>query len=134
MRAALTAAGGWLCAFAGGADGLLRALAAFMALDYATGVMRAIAEKKLSSAAGFRGICRKALIIVFVGMAHLADTYALGGGGALRGAVICFYLSNEGLSVLENAVGLGLPVPEKLKDALAQLSSRSADDADGRED
>ena len=120
-QAALTALGGWLGAFLGGVDGLLLALVAFAALDYLTGVLCAIADKTLSSAVGYRGICRKALIFLLVGVGHVLDTHVAGGGAAVRTAVICFYLSNEGISLLENAARLGLPVPERLKNALRQL-------------
>ncbi len=119
MPAALI--GGAVGYFLGGADGLLIALLVFMALDYATGLMCAVADKKLSSAVGFRGICKKVLILMLVGMANIMDVHVLGTGSALRGAVICFYLSNEGVSLLENAAHIGLPIPEKLKDALARL-------------
>ena len=105
-------------------DGLLIALVVFMALDYVTGVMCAIADKKLSSGVGFKGISRKILIILLVGVAHIIDTKVVGTGSALRSAVVCFYLSNEGLSLLENAAHIGLPIPEKLKDTLAQLNRR----------
>ena len=120
-RAAVTALGGWLGYFLGGADGLLLALVAMAVLDYLTGVLCAAADKTLSSAVGYKGICRKALIFILVGVGHILDTYVAGSGAAIRTAVICFYLSNEGLSLLENAARLGLPVPERLKEALRQL-------------
>ena len=124
VQIAETAFGGWLGYFLGGMDGLLIALVVFMALDYVTGVMCAIADKKLSSGVGFKGISRKILIILLVGVAHIIDTKVVGTGSALRSAVVCFYLSNEGLSLLENAAHIGLPIPEKLKDTLAQLNRR----------
>lgn len=119
-----TVLGGWLGYFVGGIDGLLIALLVFVVSDYVTGFMRALADRTLSSAVGFKGICRKVLIFALVGVGHMLDTHVVGTGSALRSAVICFYLSNEGLSVLENAAGLGLPVPEKLKNALDQLHGR----------
>ena len=121
---AVAALGGWLGYFLGGMDGMMIALIVFMTLDYITGVMCAIADKKLSSAVGFKGICKKVLILMLVGLAHIVDLHVIGTGSALRGAVLCFYLSNEGLSLLENAAHLGLPVPDKLKDVLAQLHGR----------
>ena len=124
VQIAVTAFGGWLGYFLGGMDGLLIALVVFMALDYITGVMCAIADKKLSSGVGFKGISRKILIILLVGVAHIIDTKVVGTGSALRSAVVCFYLSNEGLSLLENAAHIGLPIPDKLKDTLAQLNRR----------
>ena len=124
MQMAFAAIGGWLGDFVGGADGLLITLLVFMVLDYITGVMCGIADKKLSSAVGFKGLCRKVVIIALVGVGHVVDMHVIGTGGALRSAVICFYLSNEGVSMLENAAHLGLPVPDKLKDILAQLHNR----------
>lgn len=124
IQMGMTILGGWLGYFLGGMDGLLVALVVFMALDYVTGLMCAVAEKKLSSAVGFRGICKKVLILMLVGLANIVDLHVVGTGSALRGAVICFYLSNEGLSLLENAAHIGLPVPDKLKDVLAQLHRR----------
>ena len=117
--------GGWLGWFLGGCDGLLYALLAFVAADYITGVMCAVADKKLSSAVGFKGICRKVLIFVLVGIGHILDTQVIGAGSVLRTAVIFFYLSNEGVSLMENAAHLGLPVPAKLKNVLEQLHDRA---------
>ena len=124
IQLAFTALGGWLGYFLGGADGMLIALIVFVALDYVTGVMCAIVDKKLSSAVGFKGIFKKVLIFALVGVGHILDTHVIGSGGAMRTAVICFYLSNEGLSLLENAAHIGLPIPEKLKEILAQLHNR----------
>ncbi len=124
IQIAITALGGWFGYFLGGIDGLMIALLVFMALDYITGVMCAVADKKLSSAVGFKGICKKVLILMLVGVANIVDTHVIGNGSALRGAVIAFYLSNEGLSLLENAAYIGLPIPEKLKAVLAQLHHR----------
>ena len=128
IQAAITALGGWLGYFLGGMDGLLIALLVFVVLDYVSGVMRAISEKKLSSAIGFKGICRKVLIFALVGVGHVLDTHVVGTGSALRSAVICFYFSNEAISLFENAAHLGLPVPDKLRDILSQLHNRSDKD------
>ena len=117
--------GGWLGYFLGGCDGLLIALAVFATVDYITGVLCAIADKKLSSTVGFKGICRKVLIFLLVGIANILDVQVIGTGSVLRTAVIFFYLSNEGVSLLVNAAHLGLPVPEKMKDILAQLHDRA---------
>ena len=127
IQMAVAAIGGWIGYFVGGVDGLMTALLIFMALDYITGLMCAIADKKLSSAVGFRGICKKVLILMLVGVAHIVDLHVVGTGDALRSAVVCFYLSNESLSMLENAAHLGLPIPEKLKSVLAQLHGRIDD-------
>lgn len=120
-----TAVGGWLGYFLGGCDGLLIALVVFVAVDYLTGVMCAVSDKKLSSEVGFKGICRKVLIFLLVGIANILDAQVIGTGSVLRTAVIFFYLSNEGVSLLENAAHLGLPVPEKIKTVLEQLHDRA---------
>jgi len=130
IQVAIAAAGGWLGWFLGGLDGFLYALIAFVAIDYLTGVMCAIVNKELSSEVGFKGLFRKILIFVMVGVGHILDTQIIGDGSVLRTAVIFFYLSNEGVSLLENAAHLGLPVPEKLKDVLAQLHNKSGKDGD----
>ena len=121
----ITAIGGWLGYFLGGCDGLLYALVAFVAIDYITGIMCAVSDKKLSSAVGFKGICRKILIFLLVGISNVLDVQIIGTGSILRTAVIFFYLSNEGVSIIENAAHLGLPVPEKIKSVLEQLHDRS---------
>ena len=128
IQMAVAAIGGWLGYFLGGMDGLMIALIIFMVLDYITGLMCAVIDKKLSSAVGFKGICRKMLIFVLVGIGNLVDVYVLGQAGVLRTAVIFFYLSNEGISFLENAGHLGLPIPEKLKDVLEQLHDKGGND------
>lgn len=117
--------GGWLGYFLGGCDGLLYALIAFVIIDYITGVMCAISNHTLSSEVGFKGICRKVLIFLLVGIANILDVQVIGTGSALRTAVIFFYISNEGISLLENAAHLGLPIPEKIKVVLEQLHDRS---------
>lgn len=116
-----TAIGGFIGWFLGGFDGLLYALVAFVATDYITGLMVGIIEKKLSSSVGFKGIFKKVLIFIFVGIGHIVDFYILQNGSAVRTAVIFFYLSNEGLSIIENAAKIGLPVPESLKKVFKEL-------------
>lgn len=117
--------GGWLGYFLGGCDGLLYALLAFVVVDYITGVMCAISDHTLSSEVGFKGICRKVLIFLLVGIANILDVQVIGTGSVLRTAIIFFYISNEGVSLLENAGHLGLPIPKKMKDVLKQLHDRS---------
>ena len=131
IQLVFTAVGGWLGYFLGGCDGLLIALVVFAVVDYITGVMCAINDKKLSSEVGFRGICRKVLIFFLVGVANILDVQVIGTGSVLRTAIIFFYLSNEGVSLLENAAHLGLPVPQKLKDVLEQLHDRAEKGGDG---
>ena len=151
VQMVFAAIGGWLGYFLGGCDGLLYALIAFVVIDYITGVMCAIADKKLSSTVGFKGICRKVLIFLLVGIANILDVQVIGSGSVLRTAVIFllvgianildvniigsgsvlrtavifFYISNEGVSLLENAAHLGLPVPDRIKTVLEQLHNRS---------
>jgi toxin secretion/phage lysis holin len=107
--------------FLGGYDGFLYALVAFVVIDYLTGVMGAILEKRVSSEVGFRGIFKKVLIFCLVGIGNMIDVYLLKNGSAIRTAVIFFYLSNEGISILENTGKIGLPIPGKLKNILKQL-------------
>ena len=125
MQMIFAAVGGWLGYFLGGCDGLLIALVVFTGVDYITGLMCAISDRKLSSEVGFRGICRKVLIFFLVGVANILDMEVIGTGSVLRTAIIFFYLSNEGVSLLENAAHLGLPIPQKLKNVLAQLHDRA---------
>ena len=113
---------------------MLIALIVFMVLDYVTGIMCAVLDKSLSSRVGFKGIFKKAFLLILVGVANVVDVHVVGTGSALRGVVICFYLSNEGLSLLENAAYIGLPVPEKLKDILAQLHRRDEKESDQKDE
>ncbi len=124
IQIGFSAFGGFIGWFLGGNDGFIYALLAFVVIDYITGIMCAIADKELSSEVGFKGICKKVLIFALVGIGNLLDIYILGQAGILRNVVIFFYLSNEGVSILENASHLGLPVPEKLKEILKQLHNR----------
>ena len=125
IQIVFTMIGGWLGYFLGGCDGLLIALVMFVVMDYISGVMCAIADKTLSSEVGFKGICRKVLIFVLVGIANILDVQVIGTGSVLRTAIIFFYISNEGISLLENAGYLGLPIPEKIKTVLEQLHDRA---------
>ncbi len=131
VQLVFAAVGGWLGYFLGGCDGLLIALVVFAVVDYITGVMCAVSDKELSSKVGFRGICRKVLIFILVGAANILDAQVIGSGSVLRTAVIFLYLSNEGVSLLENAAHLGLPIPKKLKDVLAQIHDRAENGGDG---
>ena len=124
IQIAFSLIGGWLGWFLGGCDGLLYALTAFAVLDYITGIMCAVTDKTLSSEVGFKGICRKVLIFFLVGIGNILDIHVIGNGSVLRTAVIFFYLSNEGVSILENAAHLGLPVPKKMKEVLEPLHER----------
>lgn len=116
-----TALGAWLGGFMGGLDGFLYTLIVFVVVDYVTGFMAAISEKSLSSEVGFKGIAKKVVIFLLVGVANMLDVHVLGQGAVIRTAVIFFYLSNEGVSILENAARLGLPIPAKLRAVLEQL-------------
>lgn len=127
IQLVFTAVGGWLGYFLGGCDGLLYALIAFVVIDYITGVMCAISDHTLSSEVGFKGICRKVLIFLLVGIANVLDVQVIQTGCVLRTAVIFFYISNEGVSLLENAAHLGLPVPDKIKVVLEQLHDKGTE-------
>lgn len=122
IQYAFTALGGWLGWMMGGFDGFLYALVVVVAIDYVTGVMCAILDRKLSSDIGARGIFKKVVIFTLVAVGNIIDTNILGEGGVIRTAVIFFYMSNEGISILENATRLGLPIPEKLRTVLQQLN------------
>lgn len=127
VRACFAGIGGWLGHFLGGSDGLLIALVAFVVADYITGVMCAVVDKNLSSEVGFRGIFKKIIIFILVGIGSLLDTNIIGEGSVMRTAVIFFYLSNEGVSLLENVTYLGLPVPDALRKVLLQLHDKEED-------
>lgn len=121
IQIVIAAVGGYIGYFLGGFDGFLYALIAFVVIDYLTGIMVAVIEKKLSSEIGFRGIFKKVLIFSLVAVAHIIDSQLIHTGSAIRTAVIFFYLSNEGISIIENATKMGLPIPDKLKAVLEQL-------------
>ena len=113
--------GGFMCWFLGGLDGFLYALLIFVVIDYAIGLMAAFVQKKVSREVGFKGICKKVGIFCLVGIGHVLDTQVIHNGSVLRTAVIFFYLSNEGISIIKNVALIGLPVPKKLKEVLEQL-------------
>jgi toxin secretion/phage lysis holin len=121
LQVAAAAVGGWLGWFLGGWDGFLYALVIFTVCDYLTGFMCACIDKNLSSEIGAKGIFKKVLIFTLVGIGHTIDLHLIGEGSVIRSAVIFFFCSNEGVSILENASRLGLPIPQKLKDILSQL-------------
>ena len=139
IQTALAAVGGFLGWAIGGLDGFAYALIAFVLIDYVTGIMCAVVEKKLSSEVGLRGIFKKITIFAMVAVGHMVDLHIIGATGfvndysAIRTAIIFFFLSNEGLSMLENAARLGLPIPQKLKDVLSQLHGKRDDDGGGGE-
>ncbi len=97
----------------GGADWWLLALIALIVIDYISGIIAAIIEKKLSSRKGLAGILKKGMFLLVVAVGHIVD-HAVGGEGALRSLVIGFLIANEGLSILENCGRCGLPIPKKL--------------------
>lgn len=134
IQVALTMVGGFVGWFLGGVDGFLYALITFVVIDYITGVLCAIIDKNVCSKIGAKGIFKKVLIFVLVGVGHVLDSNVLGVAGnpnasILRTAVIFFYLSNEGISILENAAHIGLPIPEKLRTVLKQLHNREENES-----
>lgn len=130
IQTGLAGLGAAIAAFLGGLDGLIYALIAFVIADYITGVLAAISERRVSSAIGFRGISRKVVIFTLIGLAHLLDVHVIGTPGVLRTATVVFYLSNEGISVIENATRLGLPVPDQMRRALDLITR----DVEGKPD
>lgn len=114
-------------------NGLFYALLTFMVFDYLSGVLVAVHKKKLSSAVGFKGIAKKVFILILVAVGHIIGVYVFGSGEVCRDMVIGFYLANEGISILENAAKLGLPLPKKLLAILEQLRSKN-DDEDEKEE
>ena len=126
VQLVLAGLGGWLGAFFGGIDGVFTTLVIFVVIDYLTGVLCAVADRKLSSEVGFRGICKKVLIFIMVGIANVLDVQILKSGAILRTAVCFFYISDEGISLLENAAHLGLPIPQQIRDVLEQLHDRAS--------
>ena len=125
ISAALGAVGGFLF---GQLNGLFYAVIAMMAIDYITGVVVAVLDKKLSSEVGFRGLVKKLFILVLIAVAHIIDAQVIGTGAALMTAVMLFFIANEGISILENAATLGLPIPQKLRDVLEQLRDKDKGD------
>ena len=114
--------GGYIGFYLGSIDAFIYTLLAFVIADYVTGVLRAGVERKLSSSVGFKGIAKKIVIFIVVGIANLCDVNLIKGDGTMiRTAIIFFYIANEGLSILENTMAIGLPVPEKLREMLEQL-------------
>ena len=124
MQYVITGIGGFVGWFLGGVDGFLYALLVFVVVDYLTGLMAVFIQKKISSEVGFRGICRKVAIFCLVGIAHILDAQVIKTGSVLRMAIVFFYLSNEGISILENITIIGLPVPQKLRDVLEQIRDK----------
>lgn len=130
IQTALVVVGAALGYFVGGLDGFMIVLIIFMVIDYITGVMCAIRDKSVSSRTGFAGICKKILILVMVGMANMLDVYVIQTGSMLRTAALFFYISNEGISILENMGNLGIRIPRKIRDVLEQLHDKSEHDDD----
>lgn len=126
IKTILTAIITWIGWLIGGYDTMMIALLLFMIIDYLSGVMCAVLNKKLSSKIGFKGIFKKIMIILLVGITNLLGQAT--GIDGLRYIVISFYLANEGISIIENASILGLPVPKKVKDVLEQLKETASED------
>lgn len=127
VKLLLTLFGGVIGAIMGELNGFMIALIVFVCVDYATGVMGAICEKKLNSETGYKGIFRKICIFMVVAIANVVDTYIIQEGSTLRTATIFFYLSNEGISIMENAARIGVPIPDKLIGVLEQIGESKND-------
>lgn len=123
----LTFLGTGLSWFIGRFDGIFYTLVAVVSADYITGILCAVYERKLSSEVGFKGLAKKVFIFALIGVANLIDLYILK-GELLRTVVCVYYIANEALSITENAIRLGLPVPRKLKDVLVQLKNKGEDE------
>ncbi|WP_340085330.1 phage holin family protein [Siminovitchia sp. FSL H7-0308] len=128
VQTLITLIGGWVGWFLGGIDGFLYALIVFVIIDYITGIMVGIIKRELSSEIGAKGIFKKIFIFIMVAIAHIVDSRLIGDSSVIRTAVIFFYLSNEGISILENAARIGLPIPQKLKNVLAQLRDKGGNE------
>ena len=109
-------------------NGLFKALIFMMAVDDATGWIKAIYLKELSSAAGFKGIAKKIMILCLVSICHIIDVHVIGDKSIIMSAATMFYIGNEGISILENAVQIGIPVPQILKKTLKQLSDKEKEE------
>lgn len=128
VKAGIATIGGYIAWFLGGFDGILIALCIFALVDYLTGVIAAVIEKRLCSKVGFQGVAKKVLMFLMVGIAAVLDMYVLGGTSPVREVVIVFYIANEGISVIENSARLGLPIPKKLMAVLEQLKTQAEGD------
>lgn len=130
FKGASAAVGGVVGFLYGQLNGLFWAVIALMAIDYITGVIVAVLDKKLSSEVGFRGLVKKLFILVLIAVGHILDAYVIGQGAAFMTAVMLFFAANEGISIMENAANLGLPIPKKLRDVLEQLKDKGDNDGD----
>lgn len=134
IKGASAAIGAALGYFLGGVDGLLITLIVFVSVDYVTGVAAAFVQNRVSSEVGFKGLLKKVFIFCLVGVAAMLDHNILGNTNVLRSAVIFFYLANEGISIIENAAMLGLPIPAALRKSLEQLKTKSDENGDAIDD
>ena len=123
IKVGLTAFITWIGWLVGGYDTMMVTLLLFMCADYISGILCGISNKELSSEVGFKGIAKKIMILLLVGATNLLGQAT--GIEGLRYIVISFYLANEGISIIENASILGLPVPQKIKDVLEQQKNTS---------
>lgn len=121
LQAVCTFIGAFIGHYIGGFDGIIYTLLIFIVADYITGVLVAIIQQKLSSEIGYKGISKKVLIFMLIGIGHAIDSYVTGQQGAIRTAIAFFYLVNEGISIIENYTKIGLPIPQKLKNVLKEL-------------
>lgn len=125
--------GAFFAWFMGNFDGVFKLLIAMAIIDQITGLLKASVKGTWSSDAGFHGIAKKVLMFLLVGIANIIDHELLGHSEVLRDAVCLFYVANEGISIMENAIELGAPVPDALKEKFMvwhnrQLTSKNEPD------
>ena len=126
IKAAIAAAGGVIAYWLGGIDQMLTALLALIVLDYLSGLLKAIHNKALSSEIGWKGIVKKILYLAIVAVAYIIESL-ITESLPLREITIMFFIANEGISILENAAGAGIPIPDQLTKFLGQLKSGDKD-------
>ena len=127
MIAGIVGLGGW---FFGGLDGYIRVLVAFTVIDYITGILRAGAESKLSRAVAFKGVAKKIVMFFLVGIANIIDVHLLDGKLAFKVAITLFYIGNEGISIIDNADKLGVPIPKFLRGRFLEFMKKNQQEAE----
>ena len=119
--------GAFLSWFIGELDGVVKLLLVMAVIDQLSGLLKAGVKRIWSSEEGFNGIARKVFMFMLVGIANVVDKELLGRSEVLRDAVCFFYIANEGLSIIENAIDCGAPVPEALKERFLSWRNKKVD-------